>query len=66
MVLLALGLASAVTVWAAVIITNAASVPFTVTFNMPVAGVDATASALTTTGDQDGATLGTVSGSDET
>jgi len=46
--------------------TNAASAPFTVTFNVPVAGVDANAFALTTTGGQGGAMLGTISGSGTT
>jgi hypothetical protein len=46
--------------------TNAASVPFTVTLNVRVVGVDTTAFALTTTGGQGGTTLGTVSGVSET
>ncbi|NNJ10300.1 hypothetical protein EKD04_008165 [Chloroflexales bacterium ZM16-3] len=46
--------------------TNAASVDFTVTFNMPVSGVDASDFTLTTTGGQSGATISTVSGSGTT
>ena len=46
--------------------TQAAVTTFTVTFNMPVTGVDPADFTLTTTGGQSTATIGTISGSGKT
>jgi hypothetical protein len=46
--------------------TNAATVVFTVTFNMPVTEVDSTDFTLAKTGGQSGATISSVTGSDTT
>ena len=46
--------------------TSAATVTFTVSFNMPVSDLDLSDFTLTTTGGQNGATIGTISGSGTT